>query len=119
MEGQQFAAIVFELRIDPQQTTVAFEVAEGQGKLLLRAVHLAEVQVGRQSIELLSLVGLSTKIVGGVSCSANRGGSERRDAAVWASGQAGITRRDLFEGKDRPEVKERIFQWKQDAVVWV
>lgn len=113
MEGQQLAATVFELRVHAQQAAIVFKVAEVQGKLLLRAVHLAEIQEGCQGIDLLSLYGISAEIVGGVSRSANRGGSERRDAAVWAGGQAGVAGRNLQREKDRPQVTKRIFKWKQ------
>lgn len=95
MEGQQLTAAVSELRIHAQQAAIALKVAKEHGELVLGAVHLAEIQEGCQGIDLFSLFGLSAEIVCGVSRSTNRGGSERRDAAVWAGGQAGVTRRNL------------------------
>lgn len=95
MEGQQLTGVVSELRIHAQQAVIALEVAKELGKLVLGAVHLAEIQEGCQGIDLLSLIGLSAEIVGGVSRSTNRGGSERRDAVAWAGGNAGVTRRNL------------------------
>lgn len=99
MEGQQLTPVVSELCVHAQQAAITIEVAKEQGKLLLGAVHLAEIQEGRQGVDLLSLVGLSAEIVGRESCSADRGGSERRDTAVWAGGQAGVAGRNLFVGK--------------------
>lgn len=99
MEGQQLTAAVSEFCIHAQQAAIIAEVTKKQGKLLLGAVHLAEIQEGRQGIDLLSLVGLAAEIVGRESRSADRGGSERRDAAVWAGGQAGVAGRNLFVGK--------------------
>lgn len=99
MEGQQLPAVVLELRVHPQQAAIVGEVAKVERQLLLRAVHLAEVQEGRQGVQLLPLVGFSAKIVGRVSGSTDRGGSEGRDAVVGAVGEAGVARRNLSESR--------------------
>lgn len=97
VEGQQLAAVVSELLVHLHQAQVVGEVSEVQGELVLRAVHLAEVQEGRQSVDLLSLgLGLSTEVIGRESGSAGWSGSEGRDAAVRARGEAWVAGRDLF-----------------------
>lgn len=95
MEGQQLTAIVSELGVHFQQAVIVCEVTKVPGKCVLRAVHLAEIQEGRQGIDLLPLVGLPSKVVGGVSRSTNRGGPEGGDAVVCAGGPAGVTGGDL------------------------
>lgn len=108
MEGEQLAAVVLELRVDQQQTAVVGEVAKGERQLLLRAVHLAQIQVGGQGVDLLPPVGLPTKIEGRDSGSTDGGGSEGRDAVVWAVGEAGVARRDLIEDKAQ-RLRTRVF----------
>lgn len=101
VEGQQVPVVVPELGVDPQQAAVVGEVAEVERQLLLRAVHLAEVQEGRQGVDLLPLIGFPTKIVGRVSGSTDRGGPEGGDAVVRAVGEARVARRDLSENRNR------------------
>lgn len=97
VEGQQLAAVVSELLVHLHQAQVVGEVSEVQGELVLGAVHLAEVQEGRQSVDLLSLgLGLSTEVIGRESGSAGRSGSEGRDAAVRARREAWVAGRNLF-----------------------
>lgn len=67
MEGQQLTSVVSELGVDAQQTAVTVEISERLGELLLRAVYLAQIQEGRQRVDLLSLFRFPAKIVGGVS----------------------------------------------------
>lgn len=64
MEGQQLPAVVPELRVHEQQAAIVGEVAKLECQLLLGAVHLAEIQEGRQGVDLLPLIGYSAKIVG-------------------------------------------------------
>lgn len=101
MEGQQVPTVVLELGVDAQQAAIVGEVAKVERQLLLRAVHLAEVQEGRQGVDLLPPVGLSAKIVGGESRSADRGGSEGRDAVVGAVGEAGVATGNLSGSRTR------------------
>lgn len=94
MEGQQLAAVVPEL-VHAQQTAIVGEVTEVESQFFLGAVHLAEVQEGCQSVDLLTPVGLAPEIVGRVAGSTDGGRSERRDAVVRAVGEARVTGRDL------------------------
>lgn len=86
MEGQQVAPIVLELGVDTQHAIIILQVAQVKGELLLRAVDLAEVQEGRQGIDLLPFVGHATKVVGCISGPADWGGPEGWDAAFVATG---------------------------------
>lgn len=101
VEGQQLTAVVPELGVDEQQATVVAEVAEVARQLLLRAVHLAEVQEGRQGVDLLPPIGFSAKVEGGESGSADRGRSEGRDAVVRAVGEARVAGRNLSGSRTR------------------
>lgn len=96
VEGQQLSAVVPELGVDGEQAAIASEVTKTQRELLLGAVHLPQVQEGCQGVDLLSPVGLPTKIIRRVSRSTRRGRPEGWEAAVRAGRQAGVTGRDLF-----------------------
>lgn len=102
MEGQQVASVVLELGVHAQQAAVTRQVAQAEGELFLRAVHLAEIQEGRQGVDLLPLIGLAAEIVGGDSRPADGGRSERGDAALWAAGgEATVIGRNLENTKPK------------------
>lgn len=86
MEGQQVAPVVLEVGVDAQHAVVVLQVAQVAGELVIGAVHLAEVQEGRQGVDLLPRVGLAAKVVGRVSRPAGGGGPEGGDAAFVATG---------------------------------
>ena len=94
-ERQQLPAVVPELVVDAQEARISREVAEVHRQLLLRAVHLAQVQERRQGVDLLSLVRHRAKIVFRISSSTHGRRSEDRDAAVWATWQTGVAGGDL------------------------
>lgn len=97
MEGQQLSPVVSELGVNGEQAAIAAEVTEILCERLLRAVHLAQIQEGRQGVDLLSRGGIPAKVISGESRSTSRGRSKGRDAAVRAGGQAGVARGDLCE----------------------
>lgn len=100
VEGQQVAPVVLELGVDAQHAIVVLQVAQVESELLLGAIHLAEVQEGRQGVDLLSLAGLAAKVVGGVSRPADGGGPEGGDAAfVAAGGEPTVVGRNLDDAK--------------------
>lgn len=112
MEGQQLSAVVSELGVNGEQAAVAAEVTEVQCELLLGAVHLAQIQEGRQGIDLLSPVRIPAKVIRRVPRSTSRGGSEGRDAAVRARGQAGVAGGDLCVVQKGKEDETRRTGWK-------
>ena len=94
-ERQQLPAVVPELVVDAQEARISREVAEVHRQLLLRAVHLAQVQERRQGVDLLPLVSHAAKIECRISGSTYGRRSEDRDAAVRASWQTGVAAGDL------------------------
>lgn len=107
MERQQLPSVVSELCVHSHQAVVVGEVTEVTGELVFGAVHLAKIQEGGQSVDLLPLVGLSSKVVGRESGSAGGSRSEGGDAAVRAGGQARVTWRDLLAG-EREKKRENL-----------
>ena len=94
-EWQQLPAVVLVLVVDAQEACIAREVAEVHRQLLLRAVHLAQVQERRQGVDLLPLIRHAAKIECRISGSTYGRRSEDRDAAVRASWQTGVAAGDL------------------------
>lgn len=94
MKGQQLPSVILEFGIDAQES-LAVEITEAEGELGLGAVHLAQIQEGGQGVDLLPLIGYSSKIVGREPRSASGGRSERGDAAIGTGGQARVAGRNL------------------------
>lgn len=116
VERQQLTAVVVELGVDEQQATVVAEVAEAERQLLVRAVHLAEVQESRQGVDLLPPIGFSAKVVGGVSGSADRGGSEGREAVHCAVVEARVARRNLSGSRTRRSHTDSFYGYDASQV---
>ena len=87
---QQLSAVVHELVVDEHEACIACEVSEIHCQLILRAVHLAQVQKRRQAVDLLPLVCHATKIGGRITSSTYGCRPEDRDAAVHSSGQTRV-----------------------------
>lgn len=107
---QELAAIVAVVLVHSQQALVVGEVPQETGLDVFGAVHLTNVEEGRQRVQLLP-DGAVAKHVSNVAGTTGGRGAEERDALLLGvAGEAGVVVGNLA-GENKEQKASRVFLW--------